>query len=204
MIVHCLSPNPKCTSNSNCHHQIKRCNCSSGCICLTNYCSPCSNKKNLKIDVEPKKEIKQRVTYEIDSKENFSPIPPLKKNQSMLYQNISQVIPLKDTVKTILYNKTKIKLYIVFIFFNNLSKNVKSYIELLLIIGSFLKRISIKYSFEVISISSSFSILRKAISIIFLLNVTFNIIRKSNIMSEKSEKFSFLIITNNFGMKFEL
>ena len=97
MIVHCLSPNPNCTSNSKCHHQIKRCNCSSGCICLTNYCSPCSNKKNLKIDVEPKKEIKQRVTYEIDSKENFSPIPPLKKNQSMLYQNISPVIPLKKT-----------------------------------------------------------------------------------------------------------
>ena len=113
MIVHCLSPNPKCTSNSKCHHQIKRCNCSSGCICLTNYCSPCSNKKNLKIDVEPKKEIKQRVTYEIDSKENFSPIPPLKKNQSMLYQNISPVIPLKKTnslfnIREKNYNENKI------------------------------------------------------------------------------------------------
>ena len=62
---------------------------------------------------EPKKEIKQRVTYEIDSKENFSPIPPLKKNQSMLYQNISPVIPLKKTnslfnIREKNYNENKI------------------------------------------------------------------------------------------------
>ena len=114
MINHCLSPNPKCTSNSKCQHRVKRCNCSSGCICLTNYCSPCSNKKNLKIEVEPKKETKQRVTYEIDSKKLFSPIPILKKNQSMLYQNISPEMPLKKTnslfnIREKNYNENKTK-----------------------------------------------------------------------------------------------
>ena len=78
---------------------------------------------------------------------------------------------------------SKIKLYNVFILFNNLLKRLKSYIDSLIIIGSFTKRISIKYSFTVIS-SLSVSIVRNEISIFFLLKHNFNMISISSIKLE--------------------
>ena len=75
MIIHCLSPETKYISNSKCRHHINHCNCNSECICLTNYCSPCSSEKNLKTELYSNQTKKTKITYEISSKGLFSPNP---------------------------------------------------------------------------------------------------------------------------------
>ena len=59
MLIHCLSPNPKCNFNSkfsHCHHH---CNCSSECICLEN--------NNIDTDNYNQNKIEGKLTYEIDN-----------------------------------------------------------------------------------------------------------------------------------------
>ena len=116
MIFHCLSPNSKCISSSKCHCHINHCNCSSECICLTNYCSPCSKEKSLQTNLYNNKNQEKKITYEIDSKEAFSPKQPLRKNQSLLLKNISPEMPLKKTnslfnIREKIYNENKNDLY---------------------------------------------------------------------------------------------
>ena len=82
------SPNPKCICNSKYPHSLNHCKCNSECICLSNYYSPSSNI-NIPTEDCSIRNSKTKVTYEISKKEIFSPLRALKKNQSMLFQNIS-------------------------------------------------------------------------------------------------------------------
>ena len=93
------------------------------------------------------------------------------------------MISTKESGRSFIFFFSKIKLYIVFILFNNLLKLVKSYLDSFLIIGSFTNRISIKYSFTVIS-SFLFFIFKNEISIIFLLKHIFNMISISTMKLE--------------------
>ena len=107
MLIHCLSPNPKCNFNSkfsHCHHH---CNCSSECICLEN--------NNIDTDNYNQNKIEGKLTYEIDSKGGLSPAPIIKKNQYMPYQNISPDHSLKKTnslfnIREKIYKENMIKL----------------------------------------------------------------------------------------------
>ena len=98
MIIQCVSPNPKCISNSKCHHYLNHCKCNSECICLTNYCSPCPNTKNPS-NLNNKQIYGPKITYEINSKSKalLSPAQSSKKIKSMLYQNISPENILKKS-----------------------------------------------------------------------------------------------------------
>ena len=88
MNIECHSPNPKCICNSKYPHSLNHCKCNSECICLSNYYSPSSNI-NIPTEDCSIRNSKTKVTYEISKKEIFSPLRALKKNQSMLFQNIS-------------------------------------------------------------------------------------------------------------------
>ena len=85
---HCHSPNPKLIfHNSKCNQLFNHCNDISDNICLTNYESPNSH---LKLNTEINKiDNKTKITYQLDSENISSPNRTLKKNQSMLFQNMS-------------------------------------------------------------------------------------------------------------------
>ena len=93
MSNHCFTPNSKCITDSKCHHHINHCNCSSECICFTNYYSPNSKYKNVDSELISNIKKERKITYEINS--NLSPNPSLKKNQRIFYQNLSTDIHLK-------------------------------------------------------------------------------------------------------------
>ena len=82
---HCHSPNPKLIfSNSKCAQLSNHNSDISDNICLTNYGSP-SSHLNLHTEYN-KQNSKTKITYQLDS--DNSPNKTLRKNQSMLYQNM--------------------------------------------------------------------------------------------------------------------
>jgi len=88
---HCHSPNPRLIfHNSKCNQLLDHCNDISDNICLTNYGSPSSNI-NLRTE---KSNNKTKITYQLDS--DNSQNKTLKKNQSVLYQNMSPEITFSN------------------------------------------------------------------------------------------------------------
>ena len=90
---HCHSPNPRLIfHNSKCTQLLNNCNDISDNICLTNYGSP-SSHINFHTECN-KPNNKTKITYQLDSDNSSN--KTLKKNQSMLYQNMSPEITFSN------------------------------------------------------------------------------------------------------------
>ena len=70
------------SSNHKCHH-----------------INPCESNSELNMNLETECDKKSQITYELNSQNSLSPIPYLKKNQSMLFQNISPEIERTEPSK---------------------------------------------------------------------------------------------------------